>query len=128
LAEIYTHHGIAYAQGGMGGQPQPDLNAAATYFRRALQVKPIFEAYANLAGVCNQLGLRSKNLGDYAEAEKAAKAAVELNAASGAAWNNLAIAQYYQNRQVEAVQTLRRAVQLAPGDAQILANLKALGG
>ena len=128
LAEIYTHHGIALASGGPGGKPAADLAGAAVLFRQALQVKPLFEAYANLAGICNQLGQKTKQVSYYLEAEANAKQAVTLAPTSGAAWNNLAIAQYYQNRQTEALATLRRALEYSPNDPQILANLRALGG
>ncbi len=129
LAEILTHHGIALASGGAGGKdPKPDLSAAADLFRQALQVKPLFEAYANLAGVCNQLGQSSKQVSYYLEAETAARQAVQLAPTSPQAWNNLAIALFYQDRKTDAVEVLRRAVQLAPGDPQIVGNLKALGG
>jgi Flp pilus assembly protein TadD len=89
-------------------------------------VKPLFEAYVNLAGICNQMAQATKQGSYYAEAETSAARAIEMVPSSAQAWNNLAIAQYYQNRRAEAVQTLQRALQLAPEDAQIMANLKAL--
>jgi tetratricopeptide (TPR) repeat protein len=128
LAEILTHHGIALASGGAQGQPRPDLQGAAVLFRRSIEVKPLFEAYVNLAGVCNQLAQATKQVSYYAEAEASATRATQLAPTNAQAWNNLAIAQYYQNRRGEAVETLRRALQLAPGDPQIIANLKALAG
>jgi tetratricopeptide (TPR) repeat protein len=126
LAEILTHHGTALATGGPHGQPKPDLRSAAVLFRRSIEVKPLFEAYVNLAGICNQMAQATKQGSYYAEAEANASRAIEMVPSSAQAWNNLAIAQYYQNRRAEAVQTLQRALQLAPEDAQIMANLKAL--
>jgi Flp pilus assembly protein TadD len=127
LAEVYTHHGIALASGGMDGK-HPDLAGAQAMFRRSAELKPLFEAYANLAGVSNQLGQATKQARYFVEAESAARTAVKLAPSSGPAWNNLAIALYYQNRVPEAVDTLRQAQALAPNDPQIQANLRALGG
>lgn len=124
LAEAYTHWGIALAAGGPG--MAPDLAGAADKFRRALRVKPLFEAYANLAGVLNQQG-QAGLVGAYAQAEAAARSALRLNPSNAQAHNNLAIACYYQGRVPEAVQALREAARLAPQDPQIQANLRALG-
>ncbi len=126
LAEAYTHWGIALGAGGAG--LAPDLAAAAAKFEQALAVKPLFEAYANLAGAKNQLGQALRQPGVFAEAERAARKALELRPDSAQAFNNLAIALYYQNRAADAVQALQQAARLAPGDAQIQANLRALGG
>jgi len=123
LAEILTHHGIALA-----ALPKPDLAGAANLFRQAVQVKPIYEAYANLSGVCNQLGQASKQASYFLEAEAAARQALVLAPSSPQAWNNLAIALYYQNRRDDAIGILRKASQLAPNDPQIAANLRALSG
>jgi tetratricopeptide (TPR) repeat protein len=123
LAEILTHHGIALA-----AMPTPDLAGAADLFRQAVQVKPIYEAYANLSGVCNQLGQASKQVSYFLEAETAARQALALAPSSPQAWNNLAIALYYQNRRDDAIGILRQASQLAPTDPQIAGNLRALSG
>ena len=47
-AEAWTHWGIALASEGK-------LDQAVEKFNEALKVKPLFEAYANLAGVMNQM-------------------------------------------------------------------------
>ena len=126
LAEARTHWGIALASGGNG--MAPDLLGAASQFKLALQVKPLFEAWANLAGVSNQLGQATKKASWFVEAEAAARQALALSPNNPQAWNNLAISMYYQGRAAEAVQTLRTAAGLAPQDPQIQANLRALGG
>jgi tetratricopeptide (TPR) repeat protein len=125
LAETYTHWGIALGAG--GAAQAPDLEAATKKFEQALAVKPLFEAYANLAGVLNQRG-QAGLAGAYAQAETAARQALGLRPDNAQAYNNLAIALYYQGRGPEAVQALREAARLAPQDAQIRANLRALGG
>jgi Flp pilus assembly protein TadD len=66
--------------------------------------------------------------GAYAQAEAAARQALALRPDNAQAHNNLAIALYYQGRGPEALQALREAARLAPQDAQIRANLRALGG
>ena len=113
-AEAYTHWGIALAAGG-------DLKGGLEKFNQALQVKPLFEAYANLAGVSNQLK-------DYAGAEGYARKAIELQPSNAQSWNNLAISLYYRGRNAEAVESLETAAKLNPQDATILANLRALKG
>jgi tetratricopeptide (TPR) repeat protein len=125
LAEAYTHWGIALAAG--GGGLKPDLAGAERLFRKALDVKPLFEAWANLAGVCNQQGQATRQGAWFVQAEDAARKALGLNPNNAQAWNNLAIALYYQGKQAEALQALRSAAQRAPGDPQIQANLRALG-
>lgn len=124
LAEAYTHWGIALAAGGK--DQKPDLAAAAAKFQQALKVKPLFEAYANLAGVRNQQGQADHDPQDYVLAEAAARKALALYDGNAQAANNLAIALYYQGKSAEALQVLQRAAQLAPQDAQIQANLRAL--
>ena len=120
LAEAYTHWGIALANHGYDGK-KPDLDAATQKFKLALEVKPLFEAMANLAGVYNQAGR-------YLEAEPYARQALALQAASGQSWNNLAVSLHGQKRTAEAVQALEQALRVAPGDPQIQANLRALQG
>jgi hypothetical protein len=114
LAEAWTHWGIALAS---TGKPEQ----AVEKFQRALQVKPIFEAYANLAGVMNQLKR-------YDEAEKYAREALAMLPASGASWNNLAISLYYRGRTQEAIQAAEEAAHDSPSDQTILRNLNALKG
>ena len=112
LAEAYTHLGIAYNTLGK-------LEESAEWFLKSAEEKPLFEAWANLAGTYNQLKR-------YPEAEKASRKALELNAQAPQNWNNLGIALYYQNKVKEAIAALENAKKLAPGDAQITGNLKAL--
>jgi tetratricopeptide (TPR) repeat protein/uncharacterized membrane protein (DUF485 family) len=126
LAEAWTHYGIALGAGGDG--VKPDLEGAAACFKQAEAVKPLFEAYANLAGVDNQLGQTTRQQHYYAEAEAASRQAVGLAPGNPQAWNNLAISLYYQGRAAEARQALAQAAQLAPGDPQIEGNLRTLGG
>ena len=57
LAEVWTHYGVALSTGGDG--LKPDMPGAITCFKNALAVKPIFEAWANLAGAYNQQGQHS---------------------------------------------------------------------
>jgi Flp pilus assembly protein TadD len=90
-------------------------------------VKPLFEVYANLAGVDNQLGQQTKQASYYTEAEAASRQALALAPNNPQAWNNLAISLYYQGRGADARQALSQAAQIAPGDPQIQANLRALG-
>jgi tetratricopeptide (TPR) repeat protein len=125
LAETWTHYGIALGSGGDG--LKPDLAGAAACFQEALAVHPIFEAYANLAGVDNQLGQTTKQARYYAQAEAASRQALSLSPANPQAWNNLGISLYYQGRAADARQALARAAQLAPTDPQIVGNLRALG-
>jgi tetratricopeptide (TPR) repeat protein len=126
LAEVWTHYGIALGEGQDG--LKSDLPGAITCFKNAIAVKPIFEAWTNLAGAYNQLGQQSHLLADYQQAEAAARQALALSPASPQAWNVLAVSVYYQGRKTDAVQILRQAAQLAPQDPQILGNLRALGG
>lgn len=123
-AEAYTHWGIALGSGAPGHKP--DLGAAAQKFEQALAIKPLYEAYANLAGVRNQQGQLSQRAADFAAAEAAARQALALQPNAAPAFNNLAIALYYQGKATEAVSVLRQAAALAPNDAQIQANLRAL--
>jgi tetratricopeptide (TPR) repeat protein len=130
LAEVYTHWGIAVgaqAQRSAGAQRDAGLAAAAEKFQLALQSRPIFEAYANLAGVRNQQGQISKRVEDFHAGELAARAALAIYPDSAQAANNLAIALYYQGKAGEALQVLQQAARLAPQDPQIQGNLKALG-
>lgn len=113
-AEAWTHWGIALASEGK-------LDQAIEKFNEALKVKPLFEAYANLAGVMNQMKR-------YADAEGFARKAIELQPLGGQSWNNLAISLYYRGKAAEAVQALETAVRLNPQDATIRANLQALRG
>lgn len=113
-AEAYTHWGIALAAMGR-------LEEALEKFRLATGVKPLFEAYANLAGTLNQLKR-------YDEAEGAARKAIEIQPQNGQSWNNLAISLYYRGRAGEAIQSLETAARLNPADTTIAANLKALKG
>ena len=97
------------------------LGEALEKFHQATEVKPLFEAYANLAGTLNQLKR-------YDEAEGAARKAIELQPQNGQSWNNLAISLYYRGKASDAVQSLETAARLNPADATIAANLKALKG
>jgi hypothetical protein len=113
-AEAFTHWGIALAS-------QGKMDEAVEKFKDALQVKPLFEAYANLAGVMNQ----EKR---YADAEPYARAAIAMVPDSGLSWNNLAISLYYRGHSAEAIQALETAARLSPQDTMIQNNLKALKG
>jgi tetratricopeptide (TPR) repeat protein len=126
LAEVWTHYGIALGAGEDG--MKPDMAGAITCFKNAIAVKPIFEAWANLAGAYNQEGQRSHLASDYQQAEAAARQALALAPTNPQAWNVLAVSVYYQGRKDEAVGILRQAAQIAPQDPQILGNLHALGG
>lgn len=125
LAEAWTHYGIALAAG--GDSLAPDLAGAGACFRKALEVKPLLEAWINLAGVENQLGQRDKNPAHFVAAEGAARQALTQAPGHAQAWNNLAIALYYQGRRDEAVAALRSAAQFNPQDPQIRGNLAAMG-
>ena len=126
LAEVWTHYGVALSAGGDG--LKPDMPGAITCFKNAIAVKPIFEAWANLAGAYNQQGQQSHLVADFQQAEAAARQALALAPANPQAWNTLAVSVYYQGRKEEAVQLLRQALQASPQDPQILGNLRALGG
>jgi tetratricopeptide (TPR) repeat protein len=126
LAEVWTHYGVALSTGGDG--LKPDMPGAITCFKNAIAVKPIFEAWANLAGAYNQQGQQSHLVSDFQQAEAAARQALALAPSNPQAWNTLAVSVYYQGRKDEAVQILRQAAQVSPQDPQILSNLRALGG
>jgi tetratricopeptide (TPR) repeat protein len=113
-AEAYTHWGIALAA---QGQPQQAMEK----FQDALAVKPLFEAFANLAGVLNQMKR-------YAEAEPYARQAISMQPGSAQSWNNLAISLYYSGKKDQAIESLQTAAGLNPQDAAIQANLRALKG
>jgi len=124
LSEAYTHWGIAVGAGGPG--VPPDLPRSAALFRKAIESRPIFEAWVNLAGVDNQLGQTTGRADWYAEAENAARQALVLAPQNPQAWNNLAVALHFQGRSAEALQALQSAAAAAPGDRQIQDNLRAL--
>jgi tetratricopeptide (TPR) repeat protein len=126
LSEVWTHYGIALGAGQDG--LKPDLPGAIACFKNAIAVKPIFEAWANLAGAYNQLGQQSHLVSDFQQAETAARQALVLAPSNAQAWNALAVSVYYQGRKAEAVQILRQGAQVSPQDPQILSNLRALGG
>lgn len=124
LAEVYTFWGIAVEGGGNG--LAPDFAAAAALFRRALAVRPIFEAWVDLAGADNRLGQTTHKTDYYVEAEHASRQALALAPQNPEAWNNLAVELNAQGKTVEAVQALKTAATYAPDNAQIAANLKAM--
>jgi tetratricopeptide (TPR) repeat protein len=111
-AEAFTHWGIALAS-------QGKLDEAIDKFNDALKVKPLFEAYANLAGAMNTMKR-------YADAEPYARQAIAMQPGNGQSWNNLAISLYYRGKTADAVQALEQALTLNPQDATIQANLKAI--
>jgi Tfp pilus assembly protein PilF len=113
-AEAYVNWGIALAS-------MNQMEAGMAKFEEALKVKPIFEAYANLAGMNNQLK-------HYPQAQAWAEKALSLQPTNAQSWNNLAIALYYQGHAAEAVADLNKAAQLNPGDPAIANNLRALSG
>ncbi len=112
--QAWTYWGIYLCD---QGKPLEGLKA----FQTAIAIHPIFEAYSDMAGVCNSLKR-------YPDAIQAARQAIALSPRSPEPYNNLAIAQYYTGRRAEAVATLEQAQALAPENAQVAANLKALRG
>jgi tetratricopeptide (TPR) repeat protein len=124
LAETYTFWGIAVESG--GGGIAPDLPQAAVLFKKALAVRPIFEAWVNLAGVDNTLGQSTRQTPYFVDAESAARQALALVPENPQAWNNLAVALNGQGRAPEALQALRTAAAYDPENRQIQANLKAI--
>jgi tetratricopeptide (TPR) repeat protein len=113
-AEVWTHWGMALAE---QGKPQEALKA----FRSALEIKPLFEAYSNMAGIYNGQKL-------YKEAVEAGKKAVLLAPNSPEALNNLAIATYYLGDKPGAVAILEKALAANPTNASVQNNLRALKG
>jgi tetratricopeptide (TPR) repeat protein len=113
-SEALTHWGMALAE---QGKPEEALKA----FQDSAAIKPLFEAYSNMAGVYN-------NLKKYDQAVSAARKAVELAPNSPEALNNLAIAIYYTGDKKGAVAILEKAAALNPANASVINNLKALKG
>jgi hypothetical protein len=124
LAEAYTFWGIAVEDGGKG--VPPDLRAAEDLFKRALAVRPLFEAWVDLAGVDNKLGQSTRKAEYYVEAENASRQALALSPENPEAWNNLAVELNSQGKTAEALQALRNAAAYAPDNPQIAANLRAM--
>jgi hypothetical protein len=113
-AEAWTHWGMALAE-------QGKTEEAIKAFQESIKIKPIFEAWSNLAGTFNT---QKK----YKEAVEAGKHAVELAPNSAEALNNLAIATYYLGDKNQAIALLEKAVAANPNNQSVQNNLRALRG
>jgi TolB-like protein/Tfp pilus assembly protein PilF len=99
----------------------PDLEKARDHFGRAVERDPDFAlAYAGLADSLVLLALlgESAEIGELAEAEAAARRALELDPDLGEAHTSLGVVLQYQGEPVEVYAPyLARGVELAPGSA-----------
>ncbi|MFP4465605.1 MAG: protein O-mannosyl-transferase family [Candidatus Goldiibacteriota bacterium] len=113
LAQSLTHLGIAYSDAGR-------YEKAVETYEKALEIDPeVIEARSNMIGVLN-------NMKRYDEAVEKGLEALKYNDNFSEIYNNLGIAYYYKGNKKKAVETLEKAVSLAPDNPMARQNLKAV--
>jgi len=99
-------------------QGDGDQQRAVSYFQRGLSVPG-----ANRAVLLNDLGVLYAGIGNPRQAERAFLDSLREDDASAATHLNLAKEYYAQRRWSEALTAFRRALQLEPGNPEILEGL-----
>jgi choline-sulfatase len=101
--------GLAYSEAG-------DQERATRTLRRVFERDPRHPtAHVNLA-------LAAVRQGRFREAETEARAALELNERLPQAWNLLGVSHYNQRRTGDALRAWERALEIEPGDYDVLYN------
>jgi Flp pilus assembly protein TadD/TolB-like protein len=89
---------------------------AVTHFRRATELAP------TLSHTWSNLGAAQQALGRHDEAEAAFRRSLAIQP-TAQGWTNLGVLQFSRGRYAESVPSFRSAVDLAPGDPVMWANL-----
>ena len=94
-----------------------DFVLAARYFRRALELAP------NDAAILSNQAVLARLLGRIDRAIELTNRSIAQNPLSGSAFSNLSDQMYQGRRYADAIDSARRALQLAPGSPNAIVNL-----
>jgi TolB-like protein/Tfp pilus assembly protein PilF len=94
-----------------------DFRLAAQQFRRALELAP------NDPAILNSLAVLARTLGQIDRAIELTSQVLEQNPLAAGAFNNLSDQLYQARRYAEAIESARRALELAPGSPTATVNL-----
>jgi TolB-like protein/Tfp pilus assembly protein PilF len=94
-----------------------DFALAARYFKRALELAP------NDAAILSNLAVLARLLGRIDRAIELTNQSLSQNPLSGSAFSNLSDQLYQGRRYADAIDSARRALQLAPGSPNAIVNL-----
>jgi tetratricopeptide (TPR) repeat protein len=116
------HQGLAAFVAGLGYRMTRRWVQATDHFLWVLQASPMNgEAWLELTWCLAELGR-------WEECEMAAKKSVEIFPNASASWGNLALAFSKLNKKREAMEAIRRAIQLDPSDPRNRAIAEEISG
>jgi tetratricopeptide (TPR) repeat protein len=106
----------AFTQAAVALEPQLSADSAEQMYQNGFRRWP--QSYVLLMGLANA-NFKQR---DYAKAETLYLQATQLDTQRAEAWNNLAYAQFYQGKKQAAIDSINRALELAPDNQELQAS------